>query len=138
MPRVIDNFQTYLRELRLDDLKGPPACIDYEKSCWSGSMWQRRREDQGRSLQGDVGSVAVHKVRGRKEKLHSMTTPGDDDLEQDALAAETELPRRRRWRWRRDQDELAAEWEAMVGGEDKDAGGDRPRVHACSQSGRNR
>ena len=22
MPRVIDNFQTYLRELRLDDLKG--------------------------------------------------------------------------------------------------------------------
>ena len=22
MPRVIDNFQTYLRELRIDDLKG--------------------------------------------------------------------------------------------------------------------
>jgi len=55
-----------------------------------------------------------------------MTSPADDDLDQDALAAE----------WEAslgggdddegeggDQDDLAAEWEAMVGGGDDDAGG---------------
>jgi flagellar motor switch protein FliM len=56
-----------------------------------------------------------------------MTSPADDDLDQDALAAE----------WEAslgggddddegeggDQDDLAAEWEAMVGGGEDDAGG---------------
>jgi len=53
-----------------------------------------------------------------------MTSPADDDLDQDALAAE----------WEAslgggdddeggDQDDLAAEWEAMVGGGDEDDGG---------------
>jgi len=53
-----------------------------------------------------------------------MTSPADDDLDQDALAAE----------WEAslgggdddeggDQDDLAAEWEAMVGGGDDDDGG---------------
>ena len=53
-----------------------------------------------------------------------MTSPADDDLDQDALAAE--------WEASRgggdddeggDQDDLAAEWEAMVGGGDDDDGG---------------
>ena len=56
-----------------------------------------------------------------------MTSPADDDMDQDALAAE----------WEAslggdddgdgdgggDQDDLAAEWEAMVGGDDDDGGG---------------
>ena len=43
-----------------------------------------------------------------------MTTPGDEDLEQDALAAEIETSP-----GGNDQDELAAEWQAMVGGEEE-------------------
>ena len=57
-----------------------------------------------------------------------MTAPGDDELEQDALAAETEAPLGDDdGGGGGDQDQLAAEWEAMVGGEDKDAGGDAGR-----------
>ena len=26
MPRIVDQFQSYLRELRVDDLRAPPAC----------------------------------------------------------------------------------------------------------------
>ena len=53
-----------------------------------------------------------------------MTTPGDDDTEQDALAAEWEasLGGGDDDDGGGDQDDLAAEWEAMVGGEDEDAG----------------
>ena len=33
MPRIVDNFQVYLRELRVEDLKGRPACIGCARSC---------------------------------------------------------------------------------------------------------
>ena len=53
-----------------------------------------------------------------------MTTPGDDDTEQDALAAEWEasLGGGDDDDGGGDQDDLAAEWEAMVGGEEEDGG----------------
>ena len=60
-----------------------------------------------------------------------MTTPGDEDLEQDALTAETQTSRGSDdVEDGNDQDELAAEWEAMVGGEGEGsgaAGGDAGR-----------
>ena len=33
MPRIMDNFQVYLRELRIEDLKDRRACIDCARNC---------------------------------------------------------------------------------------------------------
>ena len=50
-----------------------------------------------------------------------MTTPGDDDADQEASAAETEAAIGDDEVADGDQEDLAAEWESMVGGEDSGA-----------------
>ena len=50
--------------------------------------------------------------------------PGDEDVDQDAMAAEWEAQMDGEGEEGDEQDDLAAEWEAMVGGGDDGMGGD--------------
>ncbi len=43
MPRVVDQFQGYLRELRVDDLKGSAGVMRLKEELLRRSTWRRRR-----------------------------------------------------------------------------------------------
>ncbi|MGB0671706.1 MAG: flagellar basal body-associated FliL family protein [Rhodospirillales bacterium] len=61
MPRVIDNFQVYLRELRVEDLTGSAGMYRLREE-----LLARAHRREGRTLQGNAGTIILrHRFRRR-------------------------------------------------------------------------